>query len=89
MPTFENEQDFLDYMDCHYEGTILFSNPSYWQAYCGTFTDENDKVIACYNHEKIIEELIENHEMTEEDALDYVSYNCSFGCGGYPRVLYT
>lgn len=67
-----------------YEDVIIFSEPSYDDAFLGV-TDSNQAV---YDYDLMVEWLISHDGMTEEEAADFISYNASFGGTGYPIILY-
>lgn len=54
-----------------YEDTILFENPSY----VGAFIGVNDSGQACYQYEKMAECLMEEDNMTYEEAIEFIDYN--------------
>lgn len=54
-----------------HENSILFENPSYESAIIG-YTDSGQ---VCYSFSKMVNYLIEKENMSDEDALDFISYN--------------
>ena len=71
-------------LDAGYEGTIYFTNPSYDDAFLGVSSDDR----AIYDYEKMVESLVNNEDMTEDDAREFIDYNCSFYIEGGPIILY-
>lgn len=57
--------------DMGYEYAVVFSNPDYDEAIIGISHD--DQVI--YDYDKMIEHLIKKEHMTEEEAVDFISYD--------------
>ena len=58
------------------ETAFVFDNPSYDNSIVGV--SEDDRVV--YDYYKMVEELVsdnssEGYEMTEEEAIDFISYN--------------
>ena len=70
-------------------GTILFRNPDYSTAIVGV--SEDYKVI--YDYNKMLDYLVENENMTYEDAADFVSYDTiralNYISGNRPIIMYT
>ena len=54
-----------------YEDSILFENPSYCDAVIGV-TDTGQ---VCYSYDKMIQYLVNEDNMTEEDAIEFIDYN--------------
>ena len=72
-------------LDYGYEDVIIFENPSYDNALIGITYDTNQAV---YDYELMVEYLVNNEEMTYDEAADYISYNSSFYYGnGYPIIM--
>lgn len=69
------------------EGIIIFENPSYDTAFVGLI-DGSSNMVAVYDYDKMIEYLVDNEQMTDEEAADFISYNSSFSQEGYPVILY-
>lgn len=68
-----------------YEDVIIFRNPDYTTALIGLTPDGN----AVYDSDLMLDWLIENENMTAEEAEDFISYNSSFYYGeGYPMIYY-
>jgi len=57
--------------DMGYEDSVVFENPDYDKAIIGVSDD--DRVI--YDYDKMIECLVSEDDMTEEEAVDFISYN--------------
>lgn len=57
--------------DLDYENLVVFDNPDYDDAIIGVSHD--DRVI--YDYDKMIKHLVENENMTVEDAEDFISYD--------------
>ena len=73
-------------LEAGYEDVIVFENPSYDEAFVGITYNTNQAV---YDYEQMIEWLVNEENMDYNDALDFVSYNCSYLCGeAYPLVLH-
>lgn len=54
-----------------YENAVVFENPNYLSAVIGI--SQNGQVI--YSYEKMVEHLMEEDEMEEEDAIEFIDYN--------------
>lgn len=54
-----------------FEGAIVFENPSYDSAIIGVSHD--DRVV--YSFEKMVECLMEQDNMSYEDAVEFIEYN--------------
>lgn len=75
-------------LDMGYEDFIVFENPDYDSAIVG-ITDDNRVV---YDYVEMVTHLVENDNMTEEEAADFISYNTIrslqyYGVGA-PIVMY-
>ena len=74
--------------DLKEEQIILFRNPDFSTAIIGV--SENNRII--YNYNKMVEYLIENEDMSYEDATDYVSCDTikalNYMSGNKPIVMY-
>ena len=64
--------------------TILFANPGYEDAFIGV-TPEG---VALYDYNLMVQFLIEKEGWDEMEAVEWIDYNCSYGGGGYPIVVY-
>lgn len=53
------------------EEVIVFDNPSYTTAFIGLSNDN----CAVYDYDKMLDYLVEEDDMTYEDAADFISYN--------------
>ena len=53
-----------------YEDAIVLENPSFDEAIVGV-TDER----VVYQYDKMVECLVKNEGMSEEEAVDFISYN--------------
>lgn len=54
-----------------YEGTVILENPSYYTAITGISSNGN----LIYDYDLMIEYLIDNENMTYEDAVEFIDYN--------------
>ena len=54
---------------------VVFENPSYKKALIGVYEDNNCIYHAVYDYDKMIECLMEEDNISEEDAIDFISYN--------------
>ena len=57
--------------DYGYEDIIIFSNPDYASAFIGISEDNR----AIYDYNKMIEFLVEEDEMTDIEAIEFIEYN--------------
>ena len=55
------------------ENTVLFESPNFDEA-CIGFTDDGRAV---YSYDKMVDWLVENWDMTYEEAVDHVNYDTS------------
>jgi len=69
MKTLEEIKEYL--CDHGYEETIVFENPSYCEAFIGITTDGR----AVYDFEKMCGCLMDEDDMTYEDAVEFIEYN--------------
>lgn len=68
----EKLNDIKSYLvDCGYEDSIVFENPSYESAIIGI--SENGQV--CYSYSKMTEYLVNEDSMEEEEAMEFIDYN--------------
>lgn len=58
-------------LDMGYEDSIIFENPDYDSAIVGV--SDNGEVI--YDFDKMVRRLIEEEDMSAEEAADFISYN--------------
>ena len=76
-------------MDQGFENFIIFENPDYDSAIIG-ITEDNQVV---YDYEKMIERLIQEDDMSYEEAIDFISYNTirslSYVGMGVPIIMYS
>lgn len=75
-------------LDNGYEGVKFLTDFSYDDALIGVTEDER----AVYDYNKMVEWLVKNEEFTEEEAMDWISYNTIralpyFGEGA-PIIIY-
>lgn len=63
------------------EDSLLFEDPSYDTAIIG-ITEEGQ---VCYSFSKMIEYLCEQDGMSEDDALDFISYNTERSLPYFPK----
>lgn len=67
--THEEIKETLAELD--HEDSLVFENPNYDNAIIGI--SHNDRV--CYSFEKMIKCLMDEDNMTEEEAIDFIEYN--------------
>lgn len=60
-----------DLMDRGNEDTVMFENPDYASAAIGITEDGN----LVYSYPLMVEHLMKTDNMTEEDAVDFISFN--------------
>ena len=76
-------------MDQCFEDFIIFENPDYDSAIIG-ITEDNQVV---YDYDKMIEYLIQEDDMSYEEAVDFISYNTirslPYAGEGAPIVMYS
>ena len=76
-------------MDQGFENFIIFENPDYDSAIIGI--TENNQVV--YDYDKMIEHLIQEDDMSYEEAIDFISYNTirslSYVGMGVPIIMYS
>ena len=76
-------------MDQGFENFIIFENPDYDSAIIG-ITEDNQVV---YDYDKMIEHLIQEDDMSYEEAIDFISYNTirslSYVGMGVPIIMYS
>lgn len=76
-------------MDQGFENFIIFENPDYDSAIIG-ITEDNQVV---YDYDKMIEHLIQEDDMSYEEAIDFISYNTirslSYVGMGAPIIMYS
>lgn len=53
------------------DDAIVFDNPSFDNSIIGTTIDGN----AVYDYDKMVEELMNDENMSEQDAIDWIEYN--------------
>ena len=75
------DRDLL--LNLGYDDVIIFDNPSYEGALIGVTWDNQ----AVYDYNLMIKSLMEEDNMTEEEAADFISYNASYS-SGYMRYKY-
>ena len=71
-------------LDYGYDGVVYFTNPSYERAFLGVSTDDR----AIYDFDLMVESLMEEEGMTEEDAAEWIDYNCSYYFDGCPIIMH-
>lgn len=54
-----------------YEDVLIFDNPDYANAFVGVSTSNR----AIYDYDLMVSCLIEEEDMTKEDARDFIDYN--------------
>lgn len=57
--------------DMGYEGTMCFENPDYSRAIEGITTDGR----LVYNYDKMVAQLMEDENMSEDDAMEFIDFN--------------
>ena len=68
------------------DDVIIFSNPSYDDAFVGITTNGQ----AVYDFDRMVEWLMVHEDMSEEEATDFICFNDSFSCGrDYPIIVYS
>ena len=76
-------------MDQGFENFLIFENPDYDSAIIGI--TENNQVV--YDYEKMIEHLMQEDDMSYEEAIDFISYNTirslSYVGMGAPIIIYS
>ena len=76
-------------MDQGFENFIIFENPDYDSAIIG-ITEDNQVV---YDYDKMIEYLIQEDDMSYEEAVDFISYNTirslPYAGEGAPIIMYS
>ena len=76
-------------MDQGFENFLIFENPDYDSAIIGI--TENNQVV--YDYDKMIEHLIQEDDMSYEEAIDFISYNTirslSYVGIGAPIIMYS
>lgn len=76
-------------MDQGFENFIIFENPDYDSAIIG-ITEDNQVV---YDYDKMIEHLIQEDDMSYEEAIDFISYNTirslPYAGEGAPIIMYS
>lgn len=73
--------------DLGYEDSVVFENPDYDKAIIGT-TDDNRVV---YSFEKMVECLMQEDDMTYEEAVEFIEYNTVRALPyveGHPEIVY-
>ena len=53
------------------EGAIVFDNPSFDNSIVGFTTDGQ----VVYDYEKMVEELMNDEDISEQEAIDWIEYN--------------
>jgi hypothetical protein len=71
---------------------VMFRDPSFKKALIGVGYQnigKGSKYFAVYNYDLMVEGLMEEDNMTSEEAVDFISYN-TLGVGGdnFPVILY-
>lgn len=54
-----------------YEGVVVFDNPSYDEALLGVSSDDR----AVYDYDKMVQCLVDNENMSPEEAMEFIDYN--------------
>ena len=76
-------------MDQGFENFIIFENPDYDSAIIGI--TENNQVV--YDYEKMIEHLMQEDDISYEEAIDFISYNTirslPYAGEGAPIIMYS
>lgn len=74
-------------MELGYEDVVIFDNPSYEDAFIGISEDNR----AVYDYDKMAECLVNEDDMTLEDAQEFIDYNTIRSLayiGNAPIVVY-
>jgi len=71
-------------IDMGFEDVIVFSEPSYDTAFIGVSQDGR----AVYDFDEMVRFLIDTDNMSEEEATDFISYNCGYLGDKYPIIVY-
>lgn len=66
-----NQEIFDWFSEYGYDEPVLFENPSYASAFIGTDSEGR----AIYDYNLMVEYLVQEEHMTEDDAVDFISYN--------------
>lgn len=71
------KQDIFEFCeDNEIEDTLLFENPGYETAFLGL----DEKGRAVYNYNKMVEFLMEEDDMSYEEAVEFIEYNTIRAC---------
>lgn len=83
MRTLKEIKEYL--CESGFEDVILYDSPSYATAFLGLSHDDR----AIYDYEAMIEWLVVEDGMDEEEAAEYIDYNCAGAyTEGGPIILY-
>lgn len=56
------------------DGVVYFDEPAFVESIIGTTFEEETRVV--YDYNVMVEEYAKYHDITREDAADYINYNC-------------
>lgn len=71
-------------LDYGYDGVVYFINTSYERAFLGVSTDDR----AIYDFDLMVESLMEEDSMIEEDAAEWIDYNCFYYFEGSQIIMH-
>ena len=89
MKQFQNLEELEQWRtENEYDDMLIFADPDYASAVIGI--SETGTLI--YSHEKMVEWLMQNYELSETDAIEFIETNTiqtlAFGSGKCPVILY-
>ena len=72
--------------DAGYEDILVFNGPAYESAFLGVSNDNR----AVYSYQRMVAYLMENDEMSEEEACEFIDFNTlgSIGFPGSPIIIF-
>lgn len=72
MNKLKTENDVRELIESYdYDEVMIFSNPSYASAFIGISEDNR----AIYDFDKMVEFLMDNDDMTDIEAIEFIEYN--------------
>lgn len=82
------QQQINDHLNDIGETTLLLDG--FEDAFIGLTQRINEPITAVYSHPKMVEILINRDGMTEDDATEYIEYNCTGAWVGpqTPHIVY-
>jgi len=69
MKTNDDVRKYIE--DQGFEQVVIFEGPDYAPAFIGVTSDDR----AVYDHDKMVEFLMDRDGMTEDEAVEFISYN--------------